>query len=304
MPRAKPPTLSRVAAPLSMVALVPLLSVYAATAQAQTQPPPEAAQPQAYPPAQQPPPGYAPPPAQGYPPPPAGYAQPGYAPPPAGYPPQPGYQQPGYPPPQGYPPPPPYAQVRAPGAETHDGFYLRLQLGGGYTRMSASAGGISQKISGGAVGFDLALGGSVTPNLVIFGALLASSISDPTVTYNGVSSTATNYTASLSGIGAGAAYYLIPANVYFSGTLLATTLSWRENSDDPGVDDTSYSTELGFGFEGLVGKEWWVSDNWGLGAAAQLIVASMKDKSALDVGGPVPRWNALAFSLLFSATFN
>jgi len=170
--------------------------------------------------------------------------------------------------------------------------------------MSASAGGSSQKISGGGVAFDLALGGSITPNLIIFGTLLGTSVTDPSVTYNGVKSTATNYTASFSGIGAGAAYYLVPANIFFSGAVLATTLSWRQNTDDPSIDDTSYSTELGIGFEGLIGKEWWVSDNWGLGGAAQLLVASMKDKSGLDVGGPVPRWNALAFSLLFSATFN
>jgi len=79
MPSAKPPVpFRRLLAPLSMTALVPLLLVSVGTAQAQTQPPAEAAPPQAYPPAQQPPPpGYAPPPAQGYPPPPAGYSQPG-----------------------------------------------------------------------------------------------------------------------------------------------------------------------------------------------------------------------------------
>ena len=32
------------------------------------------------------------------------------------------------------------------------------------------------------------------------------------------------------------------------------------------------------GLELLFGKEWWASDNWGIGFCAQLIVASMKGK--------------------------
>jgi hypothetical protein len=306
-----------------LFALAPVFLVSVPTAQAQTQPPVEQAPPPAYPPqpaqAQpgQPQPGYPPPQQQAYPPQP-GYPpqQPGYPPPQQqAYPPQPGYppQQPGYPPPQqGYPPPqqgyapppPPYAQMRAPGFETHDGFYLRLQIGGGYTRMSAKANDIEQKISGGSFAFGLALGGSVTPNLVIFGALTGTSISDPDVAVNGVSETATDWTASMSGIGAGAAYYLVPANVYFSGTLLAMTLSLRDRLDSSSSSDPNNSTELGFGFEGLVGKEWWVSDNWGLGAAGQLMLGSMKAKGAFVTGGEVPTWSSMAISLLLSATYN
>ena len=103
--------------------------------------------PPGYPPAGYPPPGYPPP---GYPPP--GYPPPGYAPPPAG----------GYP----YAPPPRHA---APGFQTHDGVYLRLQLGAGYTRMSASQGGDSAVISGGSASIGLAVGGAVTDNLIIYG---------------------------------------------------------------------------------------------------------------------------------------
>jgi hypothetical protein len=50
----------------------------------------------------------------------------------------------------------------------------------------------------------------------------------------------------------------------------------------------------------MVGKEWWVTQDWGLGLAGQFQVASMKDHP----DGVSTRMTAETFSLLFSATFN
>ena len=49
----------------------------------------------------------------------------------------------------------------------------------------------------------------------------------------------------------------------------------------------------------MLGKEWWVSRNWGLGIAGGLFTASLKDKNV-----PGLTWSAGAASLLFSATYN
>lgn len=314
MPRTSNRPLSLLAAPLAVLAPTLLVSPLAhaqAQAPAYQAPPPASApgvQPQAAPEQPPPPAGYPPadpnypPPQPGYPPP-AGYAQPGYAPPP-GYQAQPGYPPPqqGYPPPAGYPAPPPYASMRAPGAETHDGFFLRLHLGGGYTSMSASADGNKVELSGGSLGLGVALGGSVSPNLIIYGAVVSASIQDPDYTVNGTTETLTNISANLTGLGVGAAYYLTPSNVYVSGTLLATWLSLRDSNDD--TSDPYDQTKVGGGLEVLVGKEWWVSDNWGLGASAQLLLAAMQAKGAFVTGGSVPTWTSASFSLLFSATYN
>jgi hypothetical protein len=273
-----------------LLSLLWLLSVVllSSTALAQTQPPPPNPNaPPAYPsqpayappPAGAPPPGY--PPQPSYPAPPAGYsAQPGYAPPPANY-------------------PPTYAVMRPPGTQTHDGFYLRLQLGGGYTSMSASSGPNSLKYSGGSVGFGLALGGAVAPNLIIYGALIDSIAQNPDTTFNGPSFGSTSGSVGVVGVGPGLAYYLQPANVFFAGSFLLSRLVF---SDTDG--NTTDQTDWGFTFEGLVGKEWWVSDNWGLGASAQLLLGTMKDKEPLVPGESIPTWRVVAFSLLFSATFN
>ena len=189
-----------------------------APAEAAPAAPPAAAPPAAAPPAAPAyPPGYAPP---GYAPP--GYAPPGYAPP--GYAPPPGYPPPGYgyaPPTAygGYPPPPPQST----GFHTHDGAYVRLQFGGGFTKMSTTEAGTSLEVSGGSTSFAVAVGGAVTENLVIYGTLTGTSISSPTVKVAGTSQTGSGSADSF-GLGAGLAYYIEPTNLYVAGSLLAQQL--------------------------------------------------------------------------------
>src|SRR5688572_7367092 len=138
--------------------------------------------------------------------------------------------QPGAPPPN-YAAPPTYGQAgsypavgvvpRLPGYQTHDGFYLNLQLGPGYTSMSASAGGTDVTISGGGAAFSLALGGAVAPNLILFGQVLADSSVDPKVKVGALSANADG-SVTVAGFGAGLAYYVMPANVFLLGSALAT----------------------------------------------------------------------------------
>jgi hypothetical protein len=260
-------------------------------------PPPASAPPPAYPP----PPPYAPPPAYAPPP-------PAYAPPPP-YAPPPGYPSPGYPPPPAYPPPsywqrPPYGAAYQPvpapppGFETHDGFFLRLHLGGGFTSISGSNGaGATARLSGGSLSIGVALGGAITQDLIIFGAVAGTIISDPTLTLNGVQGpygSTSGSSASVGGTGAGLAYYLEPVNVYLSGALMLVTFEL-----DDANNKAIYQSKTGVGFQGIVGKEWWVSTNWGLGLAGEIYVATMKDKT-----DPNTNWTSSAFSLLFSATYN
>ena len=219
---------------------------------------------------------YPPPPAPAYQPAPAPVIQPqGYRPP--SYQP-PGYQLPGYQP---------------PGYQQHDGFYLRLHCGGGYLTTSESYQGDSLTVSGGAFAFSAAFGGAVTPNLIIYGEFVGMVVSDPKVTMNGQSATASGTTMTMVGFGPGLAYYIEPVNLYFSGTLTLSKLSF----DDTNSGATAES-EMGFGLSAALGKEWWVAADWGLGAAFQFQVASMKDK------GIDARLTGLGVALLFSATYN
>lgn len=212
------------------------------------------------------------------------------APPPGYYAPQPYAPQP-YPP-QGYAPQG-YTAQPAPGYHEHDGFYLRCLLGLGYLHNSASSSGSSISVSGVGGTFGLAIGGVVAPNLVIYGELLGTSVSDPTVDDGTNSATASGLTTTLAGFGPGVAYYL-DGNMYLSGALLFTRISFSDSS----TNEQLGSTNLGFGAGLTFGKEWWVSTDWGLGVSGQLMFASMKENGA-DY-----RWTSVAASLLFSATYN
>jgi len=172
----------------------------------------------------------------------------------------------------------------------HDGFYLRLHLGASYLRLKADG----RTMSGPGASLGLALGGTIAPNLIVYGACFASTVTDPhTDTDFGGSSTENGVTLSLVGLGGGLAYYL-PSNVYVAGTVATMQWSMTASSDSNyTVDDSQW----GIGGQVLVGKEWWVSQDWGIGLAGEVIAASMKDNAAQT-------WTGLAFSLLFSATYN
>ena len=196
-------------------------------------------------------------------------------------------------------------RVPDPGARAHDGFYLRLHLGPGYTNLSASAKGGDLSIAGKSLNFGIALGGAVSSHLIIYGTLVDALAFNLTSKQNqaqieagmieGFVNGGGLHTMGVLGIGGGAAYYL-DANVFFAGSLLGSRASVSQ------FIGTVARSEWGVTFEGLVGKEWWVSDNWGLGVAGQVLLGVMND--TMDADASVPTWKLAAFSVLFSATFN
>jgi len=209
---------------------------------------------------------------------------PASAPPPASPPPP-------YGPPPGYVPP-----AYNPGlpANVHDGLFLRLHLGVGHTSVSGAGqyrSGV--EVAGRSLSLGLALGGALTENLIVFGNLFMSVADRPDSTQYGATSSL-DASAFLGGFGLGLAYYIMPANVYLSAALAAMSFSM---SDDYGK--TLAASNTGLGFQGMIGKEWWVSSEWGLGVAGELVFASMKDRDDNSL-----TWSATSFSLLFSSTFN
>jgi len=142
-----------------------------------------------------------------------------------------------------------------------------------------------------------AFGGAVTPNLIFYGELTINSATDPQVD-SGDTSQSLGYDLNMFGIGPGVAYYLVPANIYFSGTLAFSQVTESSHNSGSGNSGSIDLTEMGVGLNILVGKEWWVSHDWGLGVAGQLYVASMKMKYDDS------RMTATALSVLFSATYN
>jgi hypothetical protein len=218
--------------------------------------------------------------------------QQGYAPPPpAQYAPPPG-PPPGYYAPQPYPPQA-YAPAAPVGYHEHDGFYMRFLLGPGYMHNSASYLGSSLSISGIGVSLGMAFGGVVSKNLVIYGELAGTSVSDPTYSDDTGSATESGLTVTVAGFGPGVAYYL-DNNAYISGTFLFNRVSYSDSNSN----NTLGESDIGFGAQFTFGKEWWVSTDWGLGVAGQFGISSIKEKD-VDL-----RWTSITAALMFSATYN
>jgi hypothetical protein len=209
------------------------------------------------------------------------YYGPAYGPPPL----PPGYYSP---PPRRYAPAPYYYSPQA-----HEGFFVRFTLGVGYLSASESYHGATLSYSGFGVTAGGALGGAVAPNLILFGEILGTSVINADQNYGG-SLGSSGYDVEMYGFGPGIAYYLEPANLYFSGTLAFTKISFSDTYSQYPAGDTN----LGLGVSLMVGKEWWIGRRLGLGLAGQLHLASMSDPSNST------RMTAAAVSLLGSLTFN
>ena len=175
-----------------------------------------------------------------------------------------------------------------------------MQFGPGWTGVTGRAGTDTVTYNGGGVAFSAAFGYSFTPHLVLYGEFFIAGPSHATVQMNGMSTNIGNSAlgADVSGVGLGAAYYFGP-NIFAAATLLDASIDITDSNDA-----TLATTQDGVGLELLFGKEWWASDNWGLGVTGQVIVASMKGKDQDPVLNQVPTWHVTSLSLLLSATYN
>ena len=175
----------------------------------------------------------------------------------------------------------------ATGRHEHDGFYLRVASGLGYLHLSD--GDLTAKGESGM--FSLAIGHEVARNLILYAEIFDDVAIGPTIEVDSTEVTLDDdVSLYVLGWGAGLAYYFMPANAYASVTLAASRLSL----DAPGMD--SLDSDLGLGASTMAGKEWWVTDNLGLGAAVQLYVGGIPD------GGNVIK--TVAGALALSVTYN
>ncbi|MFC1670161.1 hypothetical protein ACFL20_07180 [Spirochaetota bacterium] len=180
-------------------------------------------------------------------------------------------------------------------AETHDGFFLRFQTGIGYGHMTEKdVMGSDLEIYGASYDFYFQLGGALVNNFILHLNLGGSVLMEPEVKWGSETATATDAELTVYNYGAGISYYIMPGNMYIS----INGSAMRSKAE--GEYGSGY-TDWGFGITGVIGKEWWVSENWGLGIAFIAYYGRTKaeepDMRKYDI-------DMLNFSIAFSATFN
>jgi hypothetical protein len=88
--------------------------------------------------------------------------------------------------------------------------------------------------------------------------------------------------------------YYLPSNYYVTGAIGMAESRNKTNS-------TTNKTDRGYGANVMIGKEWWVSDDWGVGIAGQFLYTNCPGKL---VAGARPDVQSTSFGILFSATYN
>jgi Outer membrane protein beta-barrel domain len=184
------------------------------------------------------------------------------------------------------------ATAQAAEPRSHDGgFFLRVAPGLGFARSKIAEAGDELELRGLSGNADIAIGAVVTKNLAIHANLGGWSVVDPTLKFNGEEEQFEDASISLFSYGAGFTWYFGTSNVYVTAWGGAAELDFEFE----GENETS---DTGFAFEVGVGKEWWVSDRWGLGVSASAGYHSVPPGDAAnDFKGP-------SFAVRFSATLN
>lgn len=174
--------------------------------------------------------------------------------------------------------------------EQHNGLYMRFQpgIGFGYANYEDIV-----EVLGGSGAFTMHIGGTVAEDLIIFGKFSTNSITNPTITILGfITSESKDTKYTVNAFGAGVTYYL-PFNFYLTGSLDIAMSNLT-------IGDSELNSDAGIGMELALGKEWFVSDNWGLGLAFMTQFSKMTGK---DEGDEYELGN-LFYGLMFSATYN
>jgi hypothetical protein len=183
--------------------------------------------------------------------------------------------------------------------QEHDKFFMRAAVGlcAGNAQLESS--GFKAKLDDPGLDVNVAVGYAIVPNLAVHATLWGWGLNDPDVHITGAfggTSIANHGIFEMIAFGGGATYYVMPINAYVSSSIGVGGFS--------GSDQLDGQSEKGFAVDVTAGKEWWVTDDWGAGAALSYSHVSADDK---DLGpSTVPRgtWTGTSWALRFTATFN
>jgi hypothetical protein len=189
-----------------------------------------------------------------------------------------------------------------PGARQHDGFLVRA--GPGILSANLRAG--SQTPSRDLADHTLTAGLSFDVGEAVLEDLILRVRMQGSVGFFNNSSFGGDVVPLFGGIGGGADYYFMPLNLYVGGTvsLVGASTSQVNNLDLPPDERNNHIRHSGpgVGLDFDLGKEWWVTGNWGMGFALRFRYLNM---APANVGlGREGRLTSVQGGLMFTATYN
>jgi hypothetical protein len=197
----------------------------------------------------------------------------------------------------------------------HDGFYLRLSsgFGGIWSSTHVDHSDATASVHGGGTAFDVMIGGTPAPGLVIGAAGLLEWAFAPSSNVNGSPMDGLTTRQSNSGtLVAGMLGPMIDAfpnpsgGFHFGGTLGFAGVNLRGLQDK--ATNGAQRTETGSGGAGVgtwVGYTWWASSQWSIGGMLRFTAAWTGRKVPDDVGNLMDaRDTTTSTSLMFTAVYH
>jgi hypothetical protein len=173
-----------------------------------------------------------------------------------------------------------------------------MAIGGGYFHDAEKlTGGVGSNatISAAAAALELSIGGSLSPGLVLGGALLTNTAISPKIDYSDGSEPSKGRVNAVI-LGPFLDYYTRPSGgLHFGGTIGFVAVAIRDKGSP--IDSEQVR---GLGIVPEIGYEWWVGPEWGMGGLFRLIVA----KAGRTRGDITESDTIVAPSLLFTTTYN
>jgi hypothetical protein len=177
------------------------------------------------------------------------------------------------------------------GAETHDGFYLRFSLGAGGLSMQREAKGTAQSelvysgdssIDGGTTTGELSIGGTPGGGFVIAGTLLTYNVPNPTLENDSGGEAELGGPLQVIVIGPSVDWFPNPnGGFHFGGTLGLAAAA----ADTPSGNDFEHIGGGGAAISLQVGYDWWIGEEWSLGAQGRFTAAGVKGEDTANISG-------------------
>jgi hypothetical protein len=176
----------------------------------------------------------------------------------------------------------------------HDGFFVRLNVGvayGGNSTKDVTRPAVDEvRVQGVGSSWSISVGYAFSNNFAVHLDSFGGTLIDPAVYDDDTKVRDVPGKYTLAGVGAGMTYYFMPINIFLSASVGVTILKAE-------INILRFESEPGVGASALVGKEWWLSDNWALGVAGQFIFSLIP-----DFQGEANR--SFAGGLMLSITYN
>lgn len=216
----------------------------------------------------------------------------------------------------GYGPPAmgPMQAETAAGVRTHDGFYMRFTLLGGYATTHLTLSYANETVidatgTGSGGGADILLGGTVARGLVIGGGISVLTISKPNLSFKqpAIPSTTSDNDWEHVFVGPFIDYFFDPHGGGHIGAMpaIAAATSTKFTADaQQGVSDNDKKTPTGGGIVVFGGYDFWVSDQWSIGILGRFSYASMSVSTDTGFGTLKEQQDATTFGIGASALYH